>query len=243
MFPSETLMMDDPPDAFYIIMSGHIIVTKRLETGFVRLQPGDGFGQLGILKKTPRSATCTAEGQTELIRVSAEDYERLFEQQHERELSERVAFLKDISVLRHLTDEEVKLMAEVMTEQHFAPNKVIITEGDDASSMYFIVSGKASIVMTIVYKGIPRFVEVTRIGVNDYFGELALLNSVPRSASVVAHVPLTCLVLSRIDFGRFIAGSTLQAMKEASKRYVSREEITRLFVEKQHWDQYKVLFT
>ena len=32
-------------------------------------------------------------------------------------------------------------MAEVTTTQHFQPNKVIVTEGDDASAMYFIMSG------------------------------------------------------------------------------------------------------
>ena len=87
---------DDPPDAFYIIISGSILVTKRLENGFVRLTAGDGFGQLGIIRKSPRSATCTAYGATDLVRVSAEDYAQILQLQHERALDERVAFLKDV---------------------------------------------------------------------------------------------------------------------------------------------------
>jgi hypothetical protein len=44
-------------------------------------------------------------------------------------------------------------MAEYMTEKQFAPNQVVVTEGEDAVDMYFIVSGKASVVMTILFKG------------------------------------------------------------------------------------------
>ncbi|KAA6400618.1 MAG: putative cAMP-dependent protein kinase type I-beta regulatory subunit, partial [Streblomastix strix] len=230
---------DDTSDAFYIIIDGSILVTKRLKEGFVRLSPGDGFGQLGILKKLPRAATCTADGDTELVKVDAADYEKLFETKHERELQERVTFLSDIAVLRHMAPDELRLMAEVMVEQEFPPNKVVVREGDDANAMYFVLDGKASVVMTIPYKKIPRFVEITQIGPYDFFGELGLLNTAPRSASVIAHVPLTCLVLSKIDFGRFIAGTTLQAIKEFSRRYTPRAEITRLFCEKQKWAEYK----
>ena len=87
---------DDPSDAFYIIISGSVLVTKRLETGFVHLVPGDGFGQLGIIKHTPRSATCTANGQTELVKVTAEDYNAIFKLQYQREIREKITFFKDV---------------------------------------------------------------------------------------------------------------------------------------------------
>ncbi|KAA6362908.1 MAG: hypothetical protein EZS28_041565, partial [Streblomastix strix] len=223
---------DDTSDAFYIIIDGSILVTKRLKEGFVRLSPGDGFGQLGILRKLPRAATCTADGDTELVKVDAADYEKLCETKHERELQERVTFLSDIAVLRHMAPDELRLMAEVMVEQEFPP-LIRSLSGREMMQM------PSSVVMTIPYKKIPRFVEITQIGPYDFFGELGLLNTAPRSASVIAHVPLTCLVLSKIDFGRFIAGTTLQAIKEFSRRYTPRAEITRLFCEKQKWAEYK----
>jgi CRP-like cAMP-binding protein len=90
---------DDPSDAFYIVMSGRVLVTKRLETGFVVIPPLAGFGELGIINKTARAATCTADGETDLVRVSAEDYEKIFQMKHLREIAERVAFLRDVCAL------------------------------------------------------------------------------------------------------------------------------------------------
>jgi CRP-like cAMP-binding protein len=79
-------------------MTGRVLVTKRLETGFVVIPPLAGFGELGIINKTARAATCTADGETDLVRVSAEDYEKIFQMKHLREIAERVAFLRDVYI-------------------------------------------------------------------------------------------------------------------------------------------------
>ncbi|KAK2964164.1 putative cAMP-dependent protein kinase regulatory subunit [Blattamonas nauphoetae] len=230
---------DDPASAFYIIISGTVVVTKRMEIGNIHLVSGDGFGQLGILKQQPRNGTASSLGVSELLSVDAEDYRQLFANQHELEIQDRVAFLHDIGVLRHLSEDEIRMMAEVCQERVYPPNKVVVREGDDGNEMFFIVSGSVTVVMTLIYKEIPRFVEITHLGPKDFFGELSLLEANPRATSVIAHVPLTCLVLSKMDFGRIIAGATLQALREYSKQYTPRAEIFRLFCEKQKWADYK----
>lgn len=86
--------------------------------------------------------------------------------------------------LRHLLD-----VAKVV---HHVAGHTIITEGDKGAGFQLIVAGTARVV-----RGNRT---AARLGPGDFFGELALIDGKPRTATVVAESAMTTLGISGWDF-------------------------------------------
>lgn len=72
------------------------------------------------------------------------------------------------------------------------PGKVLVDQGDTGREAFIILDGTAAV------KRNRR--KVAQLGPGEYFGELALFDHGPRTASVVAETPMRVLVLSARDF-------------------------------------------
>jgi CRP-like cAMP-binding protein len=82
-----------------------------------------------------------------------------------------------------------------MRREHFPAGAVIVRQGDAGQTFYTIASGTAQV--EVRANGHRR---TSELGPGDFFGEIALLQNVPRTATVRALEPLTVYVLSRDDF-------------------------------------------
>ncbi|MHB8245262.1 MAG: cyclic nucleotide-binding domain-containing protein [Acidimicrobiales bacterium] len=80
-----------------------------------------------------------------------------------------------------------------------AAGSVICDEGEVGQTFYFVVSGKAHVVRN------GR--KVAEINAGGYFGELALLDRLPRSATVKAATDMELLAISQRDFNRLLKES------------------------------------
>lgn len=80
------------------------------------------------------------------------------------------------------------------TQMSFGPGEAIIKQGDPGDGLYLILSGTAQIL-----KGLPgdKSKPLATLGPFRSFGEISLLVDQPRTASVVATVPLRCVKLTR----------------------------------------------
>jgi len=71
----------DEGDRFYGIVSGEVAVEKKDPSGktavLARLGPGAGFGELALVDKEKRSATCRAESEVETVEITRADFEKL----------------------------------------------------------------------------------------------------------------------------------------------------------------------
>ena len=86
--------------------------------------------------------------------------------------------------LRHLLD--------VSKVVHHDAGHTIITEGDKGAGLQLIIEGQAN-----VLRGGRT---VARLGPGDFFGEMALIDGKPRTASVIAENAMTTLGISGWDF-------------------------------------------
>ena len=88
-------------------------------------------------------------------------------------------------------------LARSVSVRRFAPGELLVKEGEDAVTFFVLSQGQAEVV-----KGLGQQEErvVGSLAEGDFFGEMALLDGFPRSASVRAVSDCECLVLARWDF-------------------------------------------
>ena len=88
----------EPGDALYLVHDGEVVVTKMGWTEPVaRLTNGDFFGEMALLFGEPRSATVTAEQETEVFCLAAEDFQRVIQKS-----PDMVASLRKLAETRRL---------------------------------------------------------------------------------------------------------------------------------------------
>ena len=112
-------------------------------------------------------------------------------------MSEKVdtaEFLARVPLFQNLNRRQIEGLARVITHRQYAAGDEIVTQGRGGIGLFVIASGKAEAVhvRTDGTKAV-----VNTFGPADFFGELAVLNDEPRTASVVATEDTECLVLTR----------------------------------------------
>ncbi|MGZ9235908.1 MAG: cyclic nucleotide-binding domain-containing protein [Anaerolineales bacterium] len=112
------------------------------------------------------------------------------------ELPAKIAFLKKIHLFHGLEEDELAAIAAELEEVSYPKDAVIFEQGGKADSFYLIYGGSVRIVRRVQKKEF----QLARLIRQDYFGEMALIEKRPRSATVVALTDTSLLVLSRADF-------------------------------------------
>ena len=102
-------------------------------------------------------------------------------------------------------------LAGAMEEQHCPNAHPVFAEGEPGDSMYFIASGRVRIEKRAQTASV-RQKTLTVLEAGDYFGEMALLDEKPRSASAVVAGSATLLRLSRAAFDHLQRTSSVAAM-------------------------------
>lgn len=105
--------------------------------------------------------------------------------------------LRNVPVFSRLSNEHLALLVAHLGLQTFARGDTIVHQGSAGSELYIIVSGQVRI-YTISESGQELSITIFRPG--DFFGEMALLDGLPRSANAEAMRPTTTLILHRETF-------------------------------------------
>jgi CRP-like cAMP-binding protein len=107
------------------------------------------------------------------------------------------AFLNKVPLFQGLNKRQLSLLAKRFIPRSYKAGEAIVTQGKGGEGMFTIISGKAEAVVETVdgEKSV-----VNTFGPTDFFGEVAMLDDGPRTASVLASEATECLVLTRSDF-------------------------------------------
>jgi CRP-like cAMP-binding protein len=106
--------------------------------------------------------------------------------------TEIVAALKDVPLLRGLSDKELTGLARFVREDTFKAGEDIVTEGDSGGPFYLIISGEARAIVDGRSRGL--------IGPGQSFGEISLIDRGPRSATIRASTEVMTLAISSWNF-------------------------------------------
>jgi CRP/FNR family cyclic AMP-dependent transcriptional regulator len=135
--------------------------------------------------------------------------------------------LRNIPILSDLSPADLQTIAGHARVRTVPKNTVVITEGDESDSLYVILSGKIKVYLTDKE---GREVVLNTQGPGDYFGELALMDPAPRSASVMALEPSKFSIISKADFEECLFRNPaigLRLMKAMARRIRALSERVR----------------
>jgi CRP/FNR family transcriptional regulator, cyclic AMP receptor protein len=127
------------------------------------------------------------------------------EQRLRRTRRQTAQALSIVPLFAGFTKRDLNRLAEETDVVSFAAGTTVVEEGLLGETMFVVLSGEAR-----VAKG-KRRLGTVRPG--DFFGEVALLDGAPRSASVVAETPLEAIRLYRRTLMRMIEAEPQLALK------------------------------
>lgn len=116
----------------------------------------------------------------------------------------REEFIRQVPLFKELRPEDITILCESTRTIMLKKGEVLFRKDDEGTALYIIQQGSVKIVLPSVDGDeiIPAI--FTR---GDFFGEMSLLDGMPRSADAVAMEPCELLVLNRSNFLDFIKGN------------------------------------
>lgn len=110
---------------------------------------------------------------------------------------EKAELLRNVPIFARLTPSQLDLLEASLGTRSFTRGETIFAQGREGDLLYLIVHGQVRI-YTVSQLGQELSVKIFRDG--EFFGELALLDGQPRSASAQAMCPTSTLTLHRHAF-------------------------------------------
>lgn len=202
---TEIITQGDEGDYFYIIESGTVdfyVNGTKVNTS----SDGSSFGELALMYNAPRAATAVASGDVTCWALDRATFRRIL---LEGTFNRRIMyedFLKDVSVLAGLTPQERSKLADALSTEIYHAGDRIVTEGEIGDKFYLIESGTCEISKKA--EGV-----IGTISKGKYFGEVALLNDLPRQATVTAKDSVIVATLGKSGFTRLL-GPALDVLRK-----------------------------
>jgi CRP-like cAMP-binding protein len=147
-------------------------------------------------------------------------------------------FLRHISIFIGLDDTDLECVAEAAVEKHYPKNSTIIHKDDPGTSMFIVQSGAVNVTTESPH---GREVHLATIRTGEFFGEMALFDGKPRSATVVAHEDATVIEISRESFLKLVfrrPDVALKIMAEIATRVRQTDEIVKEYSDKIYREVY-----
>ena len=119
------------------------------------------------------------------------------------------AVLKAVPLFSSVPDDQLRLLASVVTRKSAARSSTILVAGDATDSLYIVLSGRLKVMMS---DSEGKEVILSLLGPGEFFGEMGLIDDSPRSASVVAIEACELLSIAKRDFSKCLAESFEMAM-------------------------------
>ena len=196
----------DRPTAFYVVRHGQFAVEEEHpDTGDVQvlrlMERGESFGEMGLLTAGRRAATVRAVEDGEVFELSKATFDRLLADSiHAPRVRTHDAGIRrtqGTSPVRRPGDHEPGRVARARAVGVAASRDTAGDTGRCVDHFYVIHSGQA----TVSVSG----TDVRILGPGSHFGEIGLLSSSPRSATVTTLTSMRAFVLDREGFDRVIA--------------------------------------
>jgi CRP/FNR family transcriptional regulator, cyclic AMP receptor protein len=134
----------------------------------------------------------------------------------------RTALLGACPLFGGVRPEDLSAIGEGALEVDFPADHVIARQGEIGTGLFVIVDGAVRVVRDGQ--------ELARLGAGDFFGEMSVIDGLPRVAQVVTTAPTACLALATWDFERLVMDHPaigLAILRGLSARLRAKTELPR----------------
>jgi len=191
--PGEVIIREgDRAETFFVLSEGAVEVVRgegEERQRLALLEPGDHFGEIGLLGEGFRTATCIAagRGRVRVLAISREDFMEIVEASDL--VSDEIAAVARrrfvINRLRQAVPHADRAVLPQMLEnaqvETVDPGRVVIRQGEPADAFYIILRGRVE----VLHEGYQADAALlAELGEGQFFGETGLLHGRPRNATV-----------------------------------------------------------
>jgi CRP-like cAMP-binding protein len=137
--------------------------------------------------------------------------------------------IKTVNLFSGLKYDEIEAISRITALKHYPKGYVVFQEGEEGDALYIIVDGRVKV---SIYDEDGREYILDIIGKDGFFGELSLIDELPRSADIITTEDSTFLVIKRVEFSKLLVDNpviTISILKTLSKRLRAADERIRGF--------------
>jgi CRP/FNR family cyclic AMP-dependent transcriptional regulator len=131
--------------------------------------------------------------------------------------------LENIDLFSGLAPDELKQLSGKAVVHSYPRNTIVVHQGDTGNALHVIVSGRVRIFLS---NEDGKEVILNTQGPGESFGEMALLDSGPRSASVITTEPSKLAILSKTDFEAFLQSHPQTMLKILQQTFARLRTLT-----------------
>lgn len=138
-----------------------------------------------------------------------------------RKLPSRLAWLARISLFSHLSPVELRIIDGLLHQREYLAGEIIFDEGEEGQAIYIIQEGE----IALCRQGEVDAGRIATLGADMFFGDMALLDNLPRTAQARATRHSRLAAFFRDDFlglmdthARIASKIALQLAREMGRR-------------------------
>ena len=143
-------------------------------------------------------------------------------------LEDVVGFLQETDIFSLLTPTELSEITTILEFQRFTKDEVVFSEGDIGDAWYVLYEGALSVIKHVPFH---KDRKVAVLHAPAVFGEMAILSSFPRSATIISKNNVVVMRFARRKFERLLEEGKLGAYKLALGMGVVLSDRHRLLTE------------
>jgi len=210
-------------ESFYMISEGDVEIIHTapsgVETTVATLHKGDSFGEMALVESEPRNATVKALGAVSVCKVGRTAFLQALgnaglDHGQITTTLRSTSILRQSELFRGLSPCSLNKLLSLCNRQKVSTGEVLAQEGEKGDHFFIIESG------TVEVNQSDQDAPIASLGAGDFFGEIALLSNVPRTATVTTTAESVLLTLNRKDFKDvmvhdFLAGIRLEKVAQA----------------------------
>jgi CRP/FNR family transcriptional regulator, cyclic AMP receptor protein len=135
-----------------------------------------------------------------------------------------ISNIRSVNLFAAMKDEQIEAISKITMLKTYPKNYVIFQEGERGDALFIIVKGKVKV---LLYGEDGREYILDMIGPDGFFGELSLIDELPRSANVMTVEESELLMIRRSDFIRLLMENpamTISILKILSRRLRAADE-------------------